>query len=534
MKRKITAFALFTLLFVTTSSVRGETLTVTSNADSGEGSLRELIAIAESGDKILIPDGFIITLNSEITLEDRHLAIDGQGSTIQVAEPGVSSWRLFNLASNGTENRNLTFENLTLLGGDVSASGSGGAIFISKRVYLTMKNCVVKNGKAQNGGAVCIGATEKIEEFLLEDCVFENNTGTASGGVGAVTLKGINARVNNCRFEGNASASSTSALYLDFANATEPATTLSGCYFAGNSSSGTGDSSASVYFKGGTYTLNVDNCTFDGNEGKGSIFFSSSSTKVVFTNSTFYNNNCGINGRGIIYMKSANAKELIAVNCTFAGNTSIRSSHGSVLTASDATTAVTLVNNIFAYNYGNSDFYDTHLAASPEGTHNIVNGNKSSVLLNPVLFTHDENPLFASYTTNSDGKKIPELDNDTKTIPLLAGTSVAIAAGVAAYGDPSLVPAKDQCGETRATTPCIGSFEYLATTGMSILTATDKLEYSSADGNLTIMANIAQKMNLYSLDGRLVVTMQLNKGSNTISGLTKGFYLLNNQKIIIK
>lgn len=55
-----------------------------------------------------------------------------------------------------------------------------------------------------------------------------------------------------------------------------------------------------------------------------------------------------------------------------------------------------------------------------------------------------------------------------------------------------------------------------------------------ADGKVYVSATSAQTVNIYSIDGRLVRTVELTEGDNVISGLVQGMYLLNNHKVVIK
>src|SRR5688500_17544698 len=61
------------------SSLHAETLTITSLADSGEGSLRAAIAAAADGDTIEVPLSGNIGLQSTLRL-DRSVTIHGPGS----------------------------------------------------------------------------------------------------------------------------------------------------------------------------------------------------------------------------------------------------------------------------------------------------------------------------------------------------------------------------------------------------------------------------------------------------------------------
>lgn len=70
--------------------------------------------------------------------------------------------------------------------------------------------------------------------------------------------------------------------------------------------------------------------------------------------------------------------------------------------------------------------------------------------------------------------------------------------------------------------------------GTSIDEAVQDVAFSVIDGNLIVKAEKAQTLNIYTVAGQLVRSVSLVEGENTISGLAKGFYIANNNKVIIK
>ncbi|MGN0035950.1 MAG: cadherin-like beta sandwich domain-containing protein [Bacteroidaceae bacterium] len=56
----------------------------------------------------------------------------------------------------------------------------------------------------------------------------------------------------------------------------------------------------------------------------------------------------------------------------------------------------------------------------------------------------------------------------------------------------------------------------------------------AADGQVLISTAEAATIDVYAIDGRLVRRVELAEGTNTISGLARGMYLINNQKVIVK
>ena len=101
-------------------------ITVTTNADQGEGSLREAITKAQSGDTIKFDASLTdqtITLNRQIGIQ-KSLTIDGSdapGLTIS----GGEKTNIFRLAK---ENESLTVRNLTLAD-SYDEAAPGGAIW---------------------------------------------------------------------------------------------------------------------------------------------------------------------------------------------------------------------------------------------------------------------------------------------------------------------------------------------------------------------------------------------------------------------
>ena len=62
----------------------------------------------------------------------------------------------------------------------------------------------------------------------------------------------------------------------------------------------------------------------------------------------------------------------------------------------------------------------------------------------------------------------------------------------------------------------------------------DGLTVISAEGAIKVIAGKAQTAKLFGIDGRLVKVIELIEGENTITGITGGIYILNNEKVIVK
>lgn len=57
---------------------------------------------------------------------------------------------------------------------------------------------------------------------------------------------------------------------------------------------------------------------------------------------------------------------------------------------------------------------------------------------------------------------------------------------------------------------------------------------NDSNGTLLIQSDGNRSLNIYSVDGRLVRRVQLSKGENNIERLTKGIYIIDNQKVIVR
>ncbi len=171
--------ALFVLAFFTLPSrAHAATLTVTSSADSGAGSLRATLASARDGDIIVFDASLSGALINLVTPDDRtlgssptiplgptalvidgiHVIIDGASAPgLQI--DGASTWRVFVVVNGGhLELRNLTVQNGHAAGGGggVPGGGGGGAgvgggVFVSDGSALTLDGVTMLQNAAIGG-----------------------------------------------------------------------------------------------------------------------------------------------------------------------------------------------------------------------------------------------------------------------------------------------------------------------------------------------------------------------------------------------
>lgn len=127
--KKIFLVLLSSVIFILLqiSQTYAATITVTSNANSGAGTLRQALLDATTGDTIdfnLSGGSEVITVSSAlsipwgktITIDGDNTAGSGTNITIQVTTPGTSAYEAITI-SNGT-GKTTTLKNLTIRGGN--------------------------------------------------------------------------------------------------------------------------------------------------------------------------------------------------------------------------------------------------------------------------------------------------------------------------------------------------------------------------------------------------------------------------------
>ena len=169
---------------------------VTSLADSGEGSLRQLITDAPAGSTIIIDnDEGTIALSEQLTVNS-SVAIEGNGVSIT----RDSAWTSVDA-------------NSQLL----HISNSDAAVKIS-RVHF-------KDGRATNYGAAIMNKGN----LILESCIFSNNLTSNILSYGGAIYNNGSLNVRGCTFYGNSAGSAGGAVYNSSGTLT-----LQGNLFFGN------------------------------------------------------------------------------------------------------------------------------------------------------------------------------------------------------------------------------------------------------------------------------------------------------------
>lgn len=168
---------------------------------------------------------------------------------------------------------NCELENCTFTG-NTATSGNGTALIMDVTAQVTAKKCTFSENKGTNGAAVCINnntaASDDFVIFSAEDCLFEKNSVSGSGGAILISnnSKKGQIRFNNCRFDGNQATGTTS----------------NGAVLYCNSSSTDVDATAAL-FNGCTFINSKSSCS-SGTTGYGYSIFGNTGARIAFNNCT--------------------------------------------------------------------------------------------------------------------------------------------------------------------------------------------------------------------------------------------------------
>jgi putative cofactor-binding repeat protein/predicted outer membrane repeat protein len=314
-------------------------ITVTTTADSGPGSLRDAIVAASSGDVIGFDPalaGQTISLTTGQIAIAKPLTLNGPGAA-NLAISGNNASRIFTItaAANIT---GLTFEN-------GKTSQNGGAILAATSAALTISDSVFsKNSSPFGGGALFITGAVSILR-----CTFSGNTVMEGNAGGAIFANNGTLTLDHSIVSGNSSvggfglgagiysaASVTVTESTISGNTIDFAGTGGGFYNAGvatfrnstvsGNSAGEGGQGGAVYNQSGgrlATTVTILNSTIAGNaaspSGQGGGIFNDST--VSLSNSTLAQNSAGSDGSGGGIFN--NGATLNVANTIFAGNTAL-------------------------------------------------------------------------------------------------------------------------------------------------------------------------------------------------------------------
>jgi hypothetical protein len=243
------------------AAAQAATITVTSTADAGPGTLRQAVTASGNGDTIVLPAGTITLTSGAIVVPAAHaLTVAGAGARATIIDGNHASQILI----------------------------TAGA--------LTVTGVTMTDGKGIWGGAI-----ETTGPLTLSDDAFITNEATNGGG--AIDIKspgsGIAAPLTVTRslFARNSTANVGGALHMSGLGTG----TITDSTFTGNRAVGADGGAFSLSSNTPTTTVSLVNDTFVGNSappGSGSLFRSGSLQTIRYRNSVFAGN--GSDGIGNI------------------------------------------------------------------------------------------------------------------------------------------------------------------------------------------------------------------------------------------
>lgn len=214
--------------------LNGATLTVTSAADDGPGSLRQALADAASGDTIRIPLTNTIQLASGLVVSNKSLTLIGSGQTNLVVSggPGVRPFTLVMSTTNIT-----TVQDLTIAGGDLDSGGAGGLDgggMLCTGGSLTLKRVELTGNRADRGGGLAfVGPTPAVDAktvLQMLSCSIHDNQTRYAGDGGGVLTKDVYVFDELSRIERNLAAGNGGGLRHEVA----PTLVWTTCYLTGS------------------------------------------------------------------------------------------------------------------------------------------------------------------------------------------------------------------------------------------------------------------------------------------------------------
>jgi hypothetical protein len=465
------------------SFLNGSTLTVTNTNDSGDGSLRGQITLANANDTIVFNPALngstIILTNGNIAIS-QTLTIIGPGYNFLTIS-GNNNSRIFDITGG-----NVSIKGLKLINGNQTSAGTndGGAIRHQAAGNLTLNNVYFENNMAVNGngsqgGAVYYGVNGG--HFKADSCFFINSQSDNYGG--AVTF-----------------------------NSAPASATLNYCWFNGNKA--TGGACGTLFSN--AEILTVTNSTFSNSSAdqRSTIWLSSTGSgneAYSFINCTFSNNTV----TGQPYQEFGVTSGILKfVNCTYANNSEPISIADDFMTG---TTELIVQNSIFSNNSGGN--YTSNFA--PKLTSlggNISSDTTMKSFLTSINDKNETDPLIGPLGNNG---------GFMHTCALLVG-SPAIDNGIN-----SGAPFLDQIGNTRGAVYDAGSVEFNSANGINenAFTRDCKIFPNPTHGKFSLIFDAVKEelnVSLYTLNGQLIEKRKVRNVTNLSFEIDEpaGIYLL--------
>ena len=151
----------------------------------------------------------------------------------------------------------------------------------------------------------------------------------------------------------------------------------------------------------------------------------------------------------------------------------------------------------------------------------------------PVYSTENLSPVSpaAGYAYHANYRKIE--GNDVVGFYLMNNAGTAFAKVAEGTPNGSYIPAFRAYFTAAANRMLSIAHDNGGATGIDSTGNIDRLVIIPNSGSVEIISGKVQMINVYTLDGCLVRTLSLHEGSNYVTGLDKGVYIINQQKVVI-
>ncbi len=325
------------LLCAMAMQAHAATITVTNTNDSGPGSLRQALTIANDGDTITFAVTGTIGLTSGGLLIAKNVTISGPGSN-QLSIDGNQAVLVFGIFPGKTA---------TISGLSIRNAEAGAGVW-NEQGTLTVSNCVVSSNSYDGlynhegtlnvnncalSGNSGVGLYNQGGSVTVSSCVLGANSYT-----GLYTYEGVTTTVSNCVVSGNSYGGVVNEIYhrpnkpiAGYASMTIADSIISDNSGPGVSNAGdltilnsaiSGNSAGQDYVGGGINGIGtfkqpsfttVINSTISGNSAGGGGGIAGGTGGLIIVNSTISGNSAGDSGGGI-------AGYVAIMNSTISGN----------------------------------------------------------------------------------------------------------------------------------------------------------------------------------------------------------------------
>src|SRR5436190_2156076 len=197
------------LLCAAAVSAHADVITVTNTNDSGPGSLRQALAVANDGDTITFAVTGAINLTSGELVINRNITISGPGADLLAVSRAANAapFRIFHVMLG----HNVIIEGLTISNGSVLNTFGGGIYNFESA--LTVISCALAGnsalGQQGSGGGIFSngGGAGGHASLTIINSAFNGNAATTGGAVGNNGSSGMaNLTIGNSTLSGNSAS----------------------------------------------------------------------------------------------------------------------------------------------------------------------------------------------------------------------------------------------------------------------------------------------------------------------------------------